>query len=107
MKPWSRKDTQFWISQLENRVEDIEFYLKRTIEWCEDHEVYDDRAIAACMIVTILWVNEMRQESVSKREIYELIGIKDWYNAPEEGFSLSTQYCDMDIDELLELAAFR
>lgn len=35
MKPWTREDTHKWVIQLENRLEDIGYYLKRTLEWCE------------------------------------------------------------------------
>jgi hypothetical protein len=107
MEPWTRDDTRSWLGQLENRIEDIEFYLKHTEDWCEERDVYDEFLIASCRIITVLWVSEMRQESISKREIYELIGVKDWYDAPEESFSLSDQYKDMDINELLELAISR
>jgi hypothetical protein len=107
MEPWTRDDTRYWIEQVENRVDDIDFYLQRTTEWCEDRDIYDNLIVISCMIVTVLWVTEMRQESISKREIYELIGIRDWYNAPEEAFALSDQYKELDIDELLEIAVTR
>lgn len=105
MTPWTRMDTQYWISQLETRIEDIEFYLNRTTEWCNDREINNPHAVMACMIITVLWVSHMRKELVSKREIFELVGVRDWYTAPEEEYFLSDEYGDMDIDELLDIAA--
>ena len=43
--PWTRLDTQHWIDQLEHRIEDIDYYLNRTLEWCEDRGVYNDQAV--------------------------------------------------------------
>ena len=105
MTPWTRQDTQYWITTLETRIDDIEFYLNRTTEWCNDREIYKPFAVMACMIITVLWVSHMRKELVSKREIFELVGVSDWYNAPEEEYFLSDEYGDMDIDELLDIAA--
>lgn len=52
MKYWSREDTKSWIAQLEHRIEDIEYYLKKTVQWCEQNEVYDDKLIFVCLIMT-------------------------------------------------------
>lgn len=104
-KPWTREDTQHWISQLENRIEDIDYYLQRTVEWCEDNGIYSDQKVFACMMITVIWVSQMRLEPVSKREAYELLGIKDWVEAPEEIFELGEKYQDLDLDELLWLVS--
>ena len=72
---WSRDHTKYWIAQLENRIEDIDFYLRKTIEWCELHGVHEDHRVFVCSIMTVVWVSHMRGESVSKREAFELRSI--------------------------------
>jgi hypothetical protein len=104
MKPWLRDDTKDWIAQLENRIEDIGYYLIQTSEWCEEREIDRHQTVAACMIITILWVTHMRDESISKREIYELIGIQDWFDAPEEVCELHQKYKGCELEDLLNLA---
>ena len=42
---WSRDDTKEWIVQLENRIEDIDYYLNRTVEWCETNGVWDNEKV--------------------------------------------------------------
>ena len=102
MKPWTREDTRHWISQLELRIEDIGYYLTQTIQWCEDREVYDDRLVFACVMMTALWVSCQRNEPISKRELFEVLGINDWYDAPEEEVELGSKYKQMDLEEILE-----
>jgi hypothetical protein len=104
-KPWLREDTQEWISHLENRLEDFDYYLSRTSEWCDDHGVYNDQAVFACSVMTVIWVSHMRQEPLSKREVLELLGVKDFYNAEEINYELSSEYWDLDLEDLLELVA--
>lgn len=103
MQPWFRSDTTRWISQLEKRIDDMQFYLNRTDEWCRDREVYSITALTGCRIITLLWVSHLRQEIISKREVFEIIGVVDWYNAPDDEYMLSEEYGDKDIDELLEI----
>lgn len=100
-KYWSREDTQHWISQLENRIEDIDYYLKRTIEWCELHGIYEDKRVFVCAMMTVVWVSNMRDEPVSRREAFELLGIDDWDLVPDEEFELSPKYKDYDLEDLL------
>ncbi len=102
---WSREDTQHWISQLENRVEDIDYYLNQTVAWCEERGVYNDQAVFACSVMTVIWVSHMRQEPLSKREVFELIGVKDWYNAEDVIYELSPKFSDFELEEILEMIA--
>ncbi len=102
MKPWTRDNTREWIAQLELRVEDIDYYLNHTVRWCEDHEVYDDRLVFACALMTTLWVAWQRQESISRREIFEVLGVVDWHKVEEEEVELGPKYQNMYIDEILE-----
>lgn len=101
MTYWSRNDTKHWISQLENRIEDIDYYLKQTIEWCELHGVYSDEQVFVCAMMTVVWVSHMRGEPVSKREAFELLGIQDWEKISDDEFHLGAKYKDYDLEDLL------
>ena len=104
-KYWSREDTQHWIAQLENRIEDIDYHLMETIRWCEDNEIYDDQLVFACALMTVIWVSHMRNEPISKREAMEILGVLDWERAPDEEFLLGQRYQDLDLFELLARVA--
>jgi hypothetical protein len=101
-KPWTRKDTQQWIDQLEHRIEDIDYYLHQTIQWCEDNGVYRDDAVFACTLMTVIWVSHQRGEPVSKREAMELLGVQGWEMVEDEEFELHQRFSDIDLDDLLE-----
>lgn len=103
MKYWSRDDTKSWIAQLEHRIEDIEYYLKKTVQWCEQNEVYDDRLIFVCLIMTASWVSYMRQEPLSKQEIFEILGVDGWENIEDAIFEFNGDYDFMEHEELLEM----
>lgn len=105
MKPWTREHTREWIAHLENRLEDIDYYLKRTTEWCEDHGVYNDQAVFACAVMTVIWVSHMRQEPLSKREVLEMVGVIDYYDAEDQEYNLGPQYQNCELEELLEVIA--
>jgi len=98
---WSREDTQHWINQLEHRIEDIDYYLNETVKWCEINDIYLDQQVFACMMMTVVWVSNMRNEPISKREAYEILGIEDWYKAPDEPFELGEKYQGWDLEPLL------
>ncbi len=99
---WTRVDTQLWISQLENRIEDIEYYLKRTVEWCENNGVWDDKKVFMLAFVTVLWVCHMRGEEISRKEIFELIGIDDWEMIEQDELvEIGPQLANLDWEEVL------
>ena len=105
MTYWSRDNTKNWISQLENRVEDIDYYLKQTVEWCELHGIYDDKQVFVCAMMTVIWVSHMRGEPVSKREAFELLGIQDWEKIQDDEFQLGSEYTSYDLKDLLHSVA--
>ncbi len=105
MKYWSREDTQHWIAQLENRIEDIDYYLNRTVEWCENNGIWDNEAVFGLAFVTVLWVCHQRGEDVSRQEIFELIGVEDYYNAEDCIMELGDILSKMDWDEMLSLVS--
>jgi hypothetical protein len=100
--PWTRQDTQEWIAQLENRVEDIEFYLRRTLEWCEDNEVYSDNLVFVCSVMTITWVCHLRNEPVSKKELFEILGIENWDAIEDAILEFNPKYESMELEDLLD-----
>lgn len=102
---WSRKDTQYWIAQLENRLEDIDYYLNRTVEWCENNGHYDQEKIFSLGFVTVIWVCWMRGEEVSRQEIYELLGIEDAQNVEDHVMELGDKLSGLDYEEMLNLVA--
>lgn len=101
-RSWTRKDTQHWIAQLEHRIEDIDFYLHRTIEWCEENGIYRDDAVFACALMTVIWVSHCRSEPISKREAMELLGVEGWEKVEDAEFELNHKYTDIDLEDLLE-----
>lgn len=102
---WNRQSTRNWIAQLENRIEDIEYYLRRTVEWCEANEVYDDRTVFACTVMTAVWVSHMRDEPISKQELFEILGIKGWDTIDDAIYEFNKDYEMLDHEELLEIVA--
>jgi hypothetical protein len=102
---WTRDQTREWIAHLENRLEDIDYYLNRTVEWCENHGVYNDQAVFACAVMTVIWVSHMRQEPLSKREVLELVGVLDYYNAEDQEYQLNPEFQNYELEELLEIVA--
>jgi len=101
-KPWTRKDTQIWINQLENRIEDINFYVNHTLHWCDEHYVTDEQPLTACIMVTILWVCMMREETISRREVMELLGIGNWDEVEDFEYMLDDRFKDMELDDVLD-----
>jgi hypothetical protein len=104
---WTIDRTQEWISQLENRLEDIDYYLNCTVEWCETNEIYNDQMVFACCLMTVVWVSHMRGEPLSKREALEIIGIIDADSVEDEEYCLSDSFHDYDHQELLEAVISR
>jgi len=102
---WTRDQTREWIAHLENRLEDIDYYLNRTVEWCENHGVYNDQVVFACAVMTVIWVSHMRQEPLSKREVLELVGVLDYYNAEDQEYQLNPEFQNYELEELLEVVA--
>lgn len=103
-KYWTREDTQHWIAQLENRVEDIDYYLMRTIDWCERYGVWDDETVFALASLTVIWVSHMRGEPITRRELLEILSVEKWEEVDDAEYTLQPKYLDMDLEEILEQA---
>lgn len=102
MKPWTREDTRHWLDQLENRIEDIYYYLNKTTEWCEDNDVYDDKVVFVCASMTVVWVSTMRGEQISQKEVFEIVGVPNLEILGDLEFCLRSEYLGLDLEELLE-----
>ncbi len=103
MKYWSRDDTKHWITQLENRIEDIDYYLNRTVEWCENNGIWEQEKVFTLSFVTVLWVSHMRSEEVSRHEIYELLGVEDFDQVEDCVVELGSILSQLDWEEMLKL----
>ena len=101
MKPWSRDDTRDWIAQLELRVEDIDYYLNETVQWLENHDVERDEVCFACAMMTLVWVAYQRSEPITRWELMEILGVKDYHYMPDEELELGVKYRSMDLDGVL------
>jgi hypothetical protein len=102
MKPWTREDTKCWIESLEDRLEDITFYLNRTGQWCESNDIENERTIFVCYFLTCIWVSRLRGEPISYLELMEMLGIKDFDNIEEKFYELGDEYLHLDHEELLK-----
>lgn len=102
-KVWDRQSTRNWIAQLEHRLEDIEYYLRRTVEWCEANQVYSDRTVFACTVMTAVWVSHMRNEPISKQELFEILGVKGWDSIDDAIYEFNEEYASYEHEELLEM----
>lgn len=105
MKPWTRDDTHHWIEQLENRIEDIDYYLNRTVEWCENNGIWSNENVFTLSFVTVLWVCHMRNEEVSRKEVYEMLGIEGWEDSEDLVMELGNLLNNLDFEPMLELVA--
>lgn len=100
---WTRDQTREWIAQLEHRVEDIDYYLKQTIAWCEANYIYDDRKVFMCSFLTCVWVCHMRRELISYKELLEILGLENIYAGDDSTYDLGPALEDIDHEELLNL----
>lgn len=105
MNVWNRKSTRDWISQLENRIDDIRYYLQKTIEWCEHNDVYDDRTVFACTVMTAVWVSHLRSEPISKHELFEMLGVDGWDTIDDAIYEFNSEYAYYEHEQLLEMVA--
>ena len=103
MKPWSRDDTREWIQHILNRVEDIHYYLERTDEWCDHNQIHDHETRFTCNFLTVLWVSRMREETISYKELLEILGLSHLEISEDKIYDLGNEFRDVDHEELLRL----
>lgn len=105
MAAWTREDTKIWLHDQHLKLEDVDYYLKQTVEWLEERDHTDQEVVFACSFMTIIWVNHLRGDLTSKREIFELLEIDNWQSVEDQYYQLPASYVEMQLDheELLEL----
>lgn len=103
MKPWTRNQTKDWIQQIQSRITDIDHYLKKTIEFCELNEVYDNKTVLVLSMMTVIWVSHMRSEYVSYNEMAELLGIENVAIPNDQIYDLGIKFSKLDHEEMLEI----
>jgi hypothetical protein len=104
MKYWSREDTKAWVAQLEDRIDDISHYIDRTLEWCEERYIDDDKVIFMCCFLTAIWVSQLRGEPITYLELMEMLGIKDIPEGEDKFYELDQRFEDLTHKELLAAA---
>jgi hypothetical protein len=110
MKYWSRDDTKEWINQLEHRIDDIDYYLDRTLAWCDEYGIDNQRVVFMCSFLTCIWVSQVRGEPISFIELMEMLGVEEWEtsnNNEDKVYELDECFSNLDHYELLEQAVDR
>ena len=107
MSYWSRDNTKDWIHQIENRIEDFQYYIDRTLQWCEDQEICSEKTIITLTFMTCIWVATMREESISFCELMELLELPVDDTMEDKVYELDEKYKHLDHDELLEILILR
>lgn len=104
MRYWSRDDTKAWVEHLEQRIEDISYFLDKTVEWCEDNYVYEDHLVFVCSFLTCIWVSQCRGEPITYVELMELLGIENVEVEQEKFYELNDKFLDLTHEQLLTAA---
>lgn len=99
---WTRDQTREWITQLENRIEDIDYYLKRTVNWCENRFIHDDHKIFILSFITCIWVSYMRDEPITYNELMELLGLENMTISEDKIYEISPKFMDLEYEEMLD-----
>lgn len=102
MNYWSRDNTKDWIHQIENRVEDFQYYVDRTLNWCEQNDVYSEKTILILTFMTCIWVSTMREEPITFSELMEILNLPLDEKFEDKIYELDDRYKHLDHDQLLE-----
>ena len=103
MSYWSREDTKEWIIQLEHRIQDIDYYLNKAGEWCDEYGIDNNNLIFMCSFLTCVWVSNMRGEHITFNELMEILGVDEWTHDDEEKiYQLDDHWGSLDFHEFLE-----
>ena len=104
MKYLSIENTKDSIAHLEDRIDDIEYHLEKTHEWCDQHYIDDNSMVFMCCFLTCIWVSQLRGELITYVELMEMLGIHDIEVNEEKFYELDLKYENMTHRELLESA---
>lgn len=102
---WTMEDTRLWIHDQYLKLEDVDYYLKATVEWLESKGINNKKLTFVCSFMTIIWVNHLRGSLSSKREIFEILEVPHWEDVSDQLYVLPNVYVAMNLEheELLEL----
>lgn len=104
MRYWSRDNTREWINQLQNRVEDIHYYLAETIKYCEKNAIFDNKDVLILSIMTCVWVVGMRNETISLSEMIEILNL-DMPITDDKIFDMGRQMEGLDFEQMLAIVS--
>ena len=102
MAYWSRNDTKEWIVQLEHRVQDMDYYLDKASDWCDEYGIDNNNLIFMCSFLTCVWVSNMRGEHITFNELMEILGVDEWNDDEEKYYELDECWGNLDFHEFLE-----
>lgn len=106
MTIWALTDTKLWIHEQYLVIEMMDYYLKSTIDWLEEKQIFDNRQIFICSFMTIIWVNHhLHNRLTTKREIFELLEIPNWLEVDDYPYVLPAVYIELGLEheDLLNL----
>jgi len=102
--PWTRNDTKDFIHSVESRIEDMDYYLKRTVEWCENNGVFENKRVLMCCLISCIWVSSMREELISFQEIVEIIGLEEFEDSSlDKIYNVCQEFRNLEHEEILEM----
>ena len=100
---WTRNHTKNWIKQVESRVNDINYYLNKTVEWCENHYIFDNDQVFMCSFITCVWVSQQRNETITYVELLEMLGLEHMSIKEDKVFKLDERFDRIDHIQVLNL----
>jgi len=53
--------------------------------------------------MTAVWVSHMRNEPISKHELFEILGVKDWDKVEDAVYEFNSEFEALEHEELLEM----
>lgn len=104
MRYWSRNNTKDWISQIETRIEDFNFYLSETTRYCDQHAIFDDKDVLAMSIMTCIWVASMRNEKISLSEVIDILNL-EMDLVSDKTYDLTEEMSQLDFEQMLEIVS--
>lgn len=104
MRYWSRDDTREWVKQIESRLVDINYYLNKTQNWCDNYGVDDAKTFFMCNLLTCIWVSQLRGEYITFSEMMEMLGVDEWECDEDKIYELDPEFSELEHEELLQRA---
>jgi len=104
MTYWSRDNTREYIHLVESRLEDLNYYLRRTVEWCENNGIWENKKVLMCCLISCIWVSSMRNEYITFQEIVEIVGLTDLEDSNiDKTYNVCPEFQNLDHEEILRM----